>query len=212
MSSSVPLIRISPSEFQFSQTKSGYSSRLRLTNLQQRPVGFKFKTNAPHKFLVKPVVCALTKKGMAVDVIVKSTSAITDTDRFLIQTVALSGDEADGLDSSKWRKLDPTRIMEDLIQCTHGRRASISSHGSLSPPASPPLVAVSHVYDSEQQPMLPRIDEKPSSGSQQLAKRVFMLMPGIDMSDWSWTEFALFGAICMAIGFFLPAIRYVLLN
>ncbi|KAJ1937112.1 hypothetical protein FBU59_004854 [Linderina macrospora] len=224
-SSSLPLIRISPSEFQFSQTKSGYSSRLRLTNLQQRPVGFKFKTNAPHKFLVKPVVCALTKKGMTVDVIVKSTSAITDTDRFLIQTVALSGDEADGLDSSKvrpkdivseptknWRKLDPTRIMEDLIQCTLGRRASISSHGSLSPPASPSLVAVSHVYDSMQQQMLPSIEEKPSSGGQLLAKRVFMLMPGIDMSDWSWTEFALFGAICMAIGFFLPAVRYVLLN
>ncbi|KAJ1823975.1 hypothetical protein LPJ73_009357, partial [Coemansia sp. RSA 2703] len=87
--------------FQFVESQTGYTSRLRLTSLQQQAVGFKFKTNAPHKFLVKPVVCALTKKGTTVDVIVKSTSPITDADRFLIQTVALDANEAEGLDSTK---------------------------------------------------------------------------------------------------------------
>ncbi|KAI8321565.1 hypothetical protein GQ54DRAFT_179700 [Martensiomyces pterosporus] len=218
---SLPLIRISPSEFQFTESKAGYSSRLRLTSLQQRPVGFKFKTNAPHKFLVKPVVCSLTKKGMTVDVIVKSTSPISEADRFLIQTVALSPDEADGLDSAKWRRLDPSRIMEDLIQCTIGRRASVSSQGSISPPSSPSLLAVSHIYDPQTQQHLyhqqqrvwqpeasAKCDQKPGVS---LAKRVYGLVPGIDLADWSWSELALFGAICMLIGFFLPAIRYALM-
>ncbi|KAJ1961254.1 hypothetical protein GGI12_003348 [Dipsacomyces acuminosporus] len=219
---SLPLIRISPSEFQFTESKSGYSSRLRLTNLQQRPVGFKFKTNAPHKFLVKPVVCSLPKKGMAVDVIVKSTSPINDSDRFLIQTVALSPDEAEGLDSAKWRTLDPSRIMEDLIQCTIGRRrSSVSSQGSISslqPPSSPSLLAVSHVYYSQHQQRhgqhlgsMQEQQQKHPQAAASFAKAFYDLIPGIDISDWSWSELALFGAICMLLGFFVPAIRYALL-
>ncbi|KAI9503791.1 hypothetical protein GGI25_003826 [Coemansia spiralis] len=209
---SLPLIRISPSEFQFSESRAGYTSRLRLTNLQNQAVGFKFKTNAPHKFLVRPVVCSLTKKGMAIDVVVKSTSPINDADRFLIQTVALDIDEAEGLDSTKWRTLDPTRIMEDLIHCTLGRRrSSVSSQDSLSPPASPTLVAVSHVYD----PYTPlpshksyeKQDERFANG---LARRFYDILPGIDLNDWSWSEFGLFVAACFILGFLVPVFRYAL--
>ncbi|KAJ2600547.1 hypothetical protein H4R99_003307 [Coemansia sp. RSA 1722] len=222
MSAVLPLIRISPSEFQFTESRSGYTSRLRLTSLQNQAVGFKFKTNAPHKFLVKPVVCSLTKKGMAVDVIVKSTSPITDSDRFLIQTVALGFDEAEGLDSAKWRKLDPSRIMEDLIHCTAGRRrSSVSSHGSAS--GSPPLMALSHVYDpfAQQQQQhqtmyskeslyqpLPTHTESEKAMATSLTKRFYQLMPGIDVSDWSWSEFAMFVMACMLLGFIWPAVSY----
>ncbi|KAJ2830256.1 hypothetical protein GGI24_001948 [Coemansia furcata] len=218
---SLPLIRISPSEFQFTESGSGYTSRLRLTSLQHQAVGFKFKTNAPHKFLVKPVVCSLTKQGMTVDVIVKSTSPITDADRFLIQTVALAENEAEDLDSAKWRTLDPSRIMEDLIHCTSGgRRSSISSSlRSTSPQRSPPspgnpsLVAVSHVFDPHAQISNHNQKSEYSAAgttgtSAAWAKRFYAIMPGIDVDDWSWTEFAMFAASCILLGFFLPVIRY----
>ncbi|KAJ2554134.1 hypothetical protein EV175_002695 [Coemansia sp. RSA 1933] len=207
----LPLIRISPSEFQFSESRTGYISRLRLTNLQGQAVGFKFKTNAPHKFLVRPVVCSLTAKGMSVDVVVKSTSPITLADRFLIQTVALAAKEAEGLDSTKWRTLDPSRIMEDLIHCTTGRRrSSISSQDSTSPPASPTLVTVSHVYDSYMPTQNHIADEKRDERlANALAKRVYAMVPGIDLNDWSWIEFALFATACFIMGFFLPVIRYI---
>ncbi|KAJ2785692.1 hypothetical protein H4R18_000383 [Coemansia javaensis] len=213
---SLPLIRISPSEFQFAESRSGYTSQLRLTSLQDQAVGFKLKTNAPQKFLVKPVVCSLLQRGMTVDVVVKSTAPITADDRFLIQTVALAPEEAACLDSAKWRTLDPSRIMEDLIYCTMGRRRpSVSSHGSGSPPGSPAsLVAVSPVYSSR--PPVPAA-RPPSLGekaerrlAEGLARRVYDLMPGIDVADFSWPELALFAATCFALGFVLPLLRYML--
>ncbi|KAJ2822347.1 hypothetical protein IWW50_004251 [Coemansia erecta] len=208
---SLPLIRISPSEFQFTESQTGYTSRLRLTSLQGQAVGFKFKTNAPHKFLVKPVVCSLTKKGMSVDVVVKSSGPITDADRFLIQTVALATDEAEDLDSAKWRTLDPARIMEDLIYCTVGRRRS-SSQSSGSQSDSAPLVSVSDIYSSSpyqehQQYLAEKTDRRLANG---LAKRVYAMMPGLDIADFSWYEFAMFAAACFAIGFLLPLVRFML--
>ncbi|KAJ2716154.1 hypothetical protein H4S00_004628 [Coemansia sp. D1744] len=205
---SLPLIRISPSEFQFTECRTGYTSRLRLTSLQGQAVGFKFKTNAPHKFLVKPVVCSLTKKGMSVDVVVRSSSPITDVDRFLIQTVALAADEAEDLDSAKWRTLDPSRIMEDLIYCTIGRRRSSSqSSGSQS---DSPLVSVSNIYSpspyQEQQYFAEKGDRRLANS---LAKRVYAMMPALDIADFSWYELVLFAATCFAIGFLLPLIRHV---
>ncbi|KAJ1834149.1 hypothetical protein LPJ63_002173 [Coemansia sp. RSA 2711] len=208
---SLPLIRISPSEFQFTQTSSGYTSRLRLTSLQSQAVGFKFKTNAPHKFLVKPVVCSLTQKGMSVDVVVKSSSPITDVDRFLIQTVALAADEADNLDSTKWRTLDPSRIMEDLIYCTVGRRRSASQSSASASQSDTPMVAVANVYSTFPYTPPHSVSEKPDARlASSLARRIYATMPGLDISDFSWSEFALFAATCFALGFLLPLIRYLL--
>ncbi|KAJ1799723.1 hypothetical protein LPJ75_006620, partial [Coemansia sp. RSA 2598] len=143
---------------------------------------------------------------------------------FLIQTVALGPEEAEDLDSAKWRKLDPARIMEDLIHCTAGRRrSSVSSHGSS--PGSPPLVALSHTYDpfahhhQQQQGMygkgtlyrpLPMHTESEKAMATSLTKRFYQLMPGIDISDWSWSEFAMFVMACVLLGFIWPAIRYAI--
>ncbi|PIA15238.1 hypothetical protein COEREDRAFT_82208 [Coemansia reversa NRRL 1564] len=213
---SLPLIRISPSEFQFAESRTGYTSRLRLTSLQHQAVGFKFKTNAPHKFLVKPVVCSLTNKGATVDVVVKSTSPITDVDRFLIQTVALAPEEAEDLDSTKWRKLDPSRIMEDLIYCTMAQRrlsvSSVSSQGSVSPTKSSIMPAVSYVYDpysyqEQSQYTNEKTEHKFATG---LAKRLYSVLPGIDVNEISWSEFALFATTCFILGFLIPLVRLIL--
>ncbi|KAJ1679548.1 hypothetical protein EV182_001821 [Spiromyces aspiralis] len=110
-------MRITPSEFQFQETKVGYVSKLRLINLRSRPVGFKLKTNRPRKFLVKPVVGVLLNKGDSIEVTVKSSEPITDNARFLIQTALLSQDEASRLDSTYWKSLDEERIMEDIVGC-----------------------------------------------------------------------------------------------
>ncbi|KAI9472751.1 hypothetical protein LPJ78_001449 [Coemansia sp. RSA 989] len=203
---SLPLIRISPSEFQFTETRSGYTSRLRLTSLQHQAVGFKFKTNAPHKFLVKPVVCSLPQKGMSVDVIVKSSSPITDVDRFLIQTVALAAEEAENLDSTKWRTIDPSRIMEDLVFCTIARRRSASQSSSQS--GNSPLLAVSDMQHFTTQQVLDEKSDRRLANS--FAKRVYAMVPALDIADFSWFEFALFAAICFMLGFALPLARHLL--
>ncbi|KAJ2795819.1 hypothetical protein H4R21_004962 [Coemansia helicoidea] len=215
----LPLIRVQPAEFQFAEARAGYTSQLRLTSLQSQAVGFKLKTNAPHKFLVKPVVWALTEQGMTVDVVVRSTTPITDADRFLIQTVALAPDEAACLDSAKWRTLDPARIMEDLIHCTMGHRrssvSSVSSHSSDSQPESSPLLAITHTARSAATPAggprqtaSEKAERRLADG---LARRIYGMLPGIDVADFSWTEFALFAAACFVLGFLLPLLRSTLL-
>ncbi|KAJ3281349.1 hypothetical protein HK104_011514 [Borealophlyctis nickersoniae] len=54
-------LTVSPADFQFTHTRMnvGYISKITLTNRNPRPVGFKFKTNAPARYSVKPVVGAL---------------------------------------------------------------------------------------------------------------------------------------------------------
>ncbi|KAJ2331638.1 hypothetical protein GGI00_003164 [Coemansia sp. RSA 2681] len=116
--------------------------------------------------------------------------------------------------------------MEDLIHCTSGgRRSSISPSlrsvsplrlSSSPPPANPSLVAVSHIYDSHAQyAHMPSQHQKAeysivttTTASAAWAKRFYAVMPGIDVDDWSWAEFAMFAATCILLGFFLPVIRY----
>ncbi|KAJ3280954.1 hypothetical protein HK104_000304, partial [Borealophlyctis nickersoniae] len=74
----------------------GFISKITLTNRQPRPVGFKFKTNAPARYSVKPVVGMLDANG-SVDVFVRSETTIHPGDRFLLQNMALTKDEAANL-------------------------------------------------------------------------------------------------------------------
>ncbi|KAJ2910273.1 hypothetical protein GGI21_001036 [Coemansia aciculifera] len=115
--------------------------------------------------------------------------------------------------------------MEDLIHCTAGGRRSSTSPSlcSVSPlrlssasspprPVNPSLVAVSHVYDLHGQydhmPSQHQKAEYTTTTSAAWVKRFYAVMPGIDVDDWSWTEFAMFVAACILLGFFLPVIRY----
>ncbi|CAO3677729.1 unnamed protein product [Umbelopsis ramanniana] len=147
-----PAIRISPPEFQFyaSRSSSGYISRLTIRNLIDRPVGFKFKTNAPARYSVKPVLASLAPNAV-MEVYVRSDSEVMPEDKFLIQSLPLTPGEAqDKLSSSTWRLLDRRRITENLINCTmmRGFRAHTISQSStrsptpskfsqLTPPSSP---------------------------------------------------------------------------
>ncbi|KAJ1977403.1 hypothetical protein H4R34_003597 [Dimargaris verticillata] len=133
MASSGPLIRISPSEFHFTaskETPGGYVGRLVVKNLRPSPVGFKFKTNAPEKFSVKPVLGSLERLGESVEIVVRSLSKVKPEDKFLIQTIQLTREESAGLNATK-------RIREGFINC---RMASAGSS-----PTSP-LLRQSHHY------------------------------------------------------------------
>ncbi|KAG0379456.1 hypothetical protein BGX24_000342 [Mortierella sp. AD032] len=52
------VLRISPQQFYFtaSRVSPGQVSKVKLKNLSSSPVGYKFKTNAPMKYSVKPVL------------------------------------------------------------------------------------------------------------------------------------------------------------
>ncbi|OZJ04168.1 hypothetical protein BZG36_03118 [Bifiguratus adelaidae] len=113
-----PSLRIAPSTFQFFPSKSkGYVSRLTVKNLLDKPIGFKFKTNTPHRYSVKPVFAVLDAH-MSIDVHVKADTQPEAHDRFLIQSTALTTQEAQGMDYTAWKALPRARMAENLIKCT----------------------------------------------------------------------------------------------
>ncbi|KAM3586309.1 hypothetical protein VKS41_002831 [Umbelopsis sp. WA50703] len=136
-----PAIRISPPEFQFyaSRSSSGYISRLTIRNLIDRPVGFKFKTNAPARYSVKPVLASLAPNAV-MEVYVRSDSEVMPEDKFLIQSLPLTSAETfEKLTSTTWRLLDRRRITENFINCTmmRGFRThTLSSSSTRSPTPS----------------------------------------------------------------------------
>ncbi|KAJ1990514.1 hypothetical protein H4R33_001692 [Dimargaris cristalligena] len=133
--SSGTLIRVTPSELHFgsaTDSAGGYVGRLIIKNMRSNSVGFKFKTNAPEKFSVKPVLGSLTEIGQTVEITVRSLQPISPDDRFLIQTIHLSPEEARSLSSSMWRTFSSQRIREGFINCRLAT-ASPSNSPSLSP-------------------------------------------------------------------------------
>ncbi|KAJ1915858.1 hypothetical protein IWQ60_008304 [Tieghemiomyces parasiticus] len=106
-------------------------------------VGFKFKTNAPDKFSVKPVLGALTQLAETVEVTVRSLQPISPEDQFLIQTIHLAPEECQGLNSAKWRTFHSRRIHEGFINCRTSpstgcspRMTPVPSQTLYSPPSS----------------------------------------------------------------------------
>ncbi|CAO3663489.1 unnamed protein product [Umbelopsis ramanniana] len=91
-----PVIRISPPEFQFYPVRqgAGFTARLHVKNLIENSVAFKFKTNAPTRYSVKPVLAVL-HPGDAIETYVRSETPISDQDKFLIQSVPLTEEESD---------------------------------------------------------------------------------------------------------------------
>ncbi|GJJ72332.1 hypothetical protein EMPS_04689 [Entomortierella parvispora] len=112
------LLRVSPPGFQFSASKvmPGQFAKLKLENHTSSPVGFKFKTNAPMKYSVKPVL-GVIPAGETIKISVRSDSWISPQDRFLLQSVSLSALEAENLTPISWKDLDRTRLSENYIPC-----------------------------------------------------------------------------------------------
>ncbi|KAF9162626.1 hypothetical protein DFQ26_003379 [Actinomortierella ambigua] len=94
-----------------------------MKNLWSTPVGYKFKTNAPLRYSVKPVLGVMAP-GQTIEVF------------------ALSEAESEKIDSISWRALDARRIVETYIQCSsasplslkdqHDDNSSVSSRSSMS--------------------------------------------------------------------------------
>ncbi|KAG0335890.1 hypothetical protein BG000_007144 [Podila horticola] len=88
------LVHITPHIFQFSASKvsTGQVAKVKLKNTSSTPVGYKFKTNAPQKYSVRPVF-GVMMPGDSVKVFVRSEGWINPQDRFLLQSIALGDEE-----------------------------------------------------------------------------------------------------------------------
>ncbi|KAF8982351.1 Motile sperm domain-containing protein 2 [Haplosporangium bisporale] len=100
-----------------SKVSSGLVSKLKIKNLQPTPVGYKFKTNAPLRYSVKPVLGVLVP-GQSIEVFVRCESWVNPQDRFLLQSVGLTEEESQYIDATTWKELDRRRIIESFIQCS----------------------------------------------------------------------------------------------
>ncbi|KAI8823599.1 uncharacterized protein EV422DRAFT_361616 [Fimicolochytrium jonesii] len=113
-------LTLSPCDLFFTPTRSnvGVIAKITLHNTHHsgNAVGYKIKTNAPARYSVKNVIGVLPQGGMC-DVLVRSESTIQPDDRFLLQTIRLSEEEAKRLDSTKWRTLDRARMTDTFIDC-----------------------------------------------------------------------------------------------
>ncbi|KAF9538843.1 hypothetical protein EC957_006163 [Mortierella hygrophila] len=113
------VLRISPQQFHFtaSRVSPGQVSKVKLKNLSTSPVGYKFKTNAPMKYSVKPVLGVLDPDE-SVKIFVRCDNWISPQDRFLLQTIVLKdNEEAQSINSRSWKSLDPKRFIECYIPC-----------------------------------------------------------------------------------------------
>ncbi|KAF8934128.1 hypothetical protein BGZ58_005917 [Dissophora ornata] len=136
-----------------SRVSPGQVSKVKLKNLAPVPVGYKFKTNAPMKYSVKPVLGVLGP-GESIKIFVRSDSWISPQDRFLLQTIGLTEEEGQALDPRSWKTLDSKRFNESYIPCTATSALSLrdpeddagswsSSSATSSAASSPPF----HAYD-----------------------------------------------------------------
>ncbi|KAJ3183892.1 hypothetical protein HDU87_006009 [Geranomyces variabilis] len=131
---SVANLTLSPPDLVFQPTRSqiGVIAKVTLHNVhpsRHRPVAYKIKTNAPARYSVKPVLGVLAP-GAMMDVLVRSEAAIQPEDRFLLQTIALTDDEASNMDSEKWRTLDRSRMIDTFIFCKQSTRPRAISSSS----------------------------------------------------------------------------------
>ncbi|RKP15398.1 hypothetical protein BJ684DRAFT_18277 [Piptocephalis cylindrospora] len=123
-------LRISPPDLTFSPSKTrSYTKVGRLTlsypadAAGSNPVqhlGFKFKTNAPDRYSVKPVLGVLAP-GAQVDVYVRCEGfGVHMGDRFLVQIATLTEEEAGSLNARTWRELGEDRLGSTFIPCVGG--------------------------------------------------------------------------------------------
>ncbi|KAG0349494.1 Motile sperm domain-containing protein 2 [Podila humilis] len=147
------ILRISPQTFQFTASKvsSGLVSQIKIKNVLPTPVGYKFKTNAPLRYSVKPVLGVLAP-GESIKVFVRCESWVNPQDRFLLQSVNLTEEESQYIDAATWKDLSRRRIIESFIQCssssTLAMRDPQDDGGSLSSTSSSSSTGSSGSYST----------------------------------------------------------------
>ncbi|TPX55911.1 hypothetical protein PhCBS80983_g04931 [Powellomyces hirtus] len=156
-------VTLTPSTLFFAPTRStvGVIAKITLQNAHDAgAVGFKIKTNAPARYSVKPVLGVLLP-GAVVHVLVRSEAPIQpDHDRFLLQTIPLSDEEAQRMDPAKWRTLDRSRMADTFISCKASptRPRTLSSSSSYtsstgSPPRTTSGIAASSAPAASHRPL-----------------------------------------------------------
>ncbi|KAI9199445.1 PapD-like protein [Polychytrium aggregatum] len=129
-------LQIAPPIFVFAASRIhvGYISRITLTNTSaSAAVAFKFKTNAPTRYSVKPVY-GILEPSKSMEVLVRCESSLESQDRFQLQVVTLQSEETARFASTSWKSVAATRIKDLLLDCrlmqnttpgpTVGRKAS----------------------------------------------------------------------------------------
>ncbi|KAI8589445.1 hypothetical protein BDZ88DRAFT_418210 [Geranomyces variabilis] len=193
---SVANLTLSPPDLVFQPTRSqiGVIAKVTLHNVHpsgHRPVAYKIKTNAPARYSVKPVLGVLVP-GAMMDVLVRSEAPIQPEDRFLLQTIALTDEEALNMDSEKWRTLDRSRMIDTFIFCkqsTRPRTISSSSQKTPETTTSSSTSATSSLLSSSSL-------RQPSALSQVRVTKV---------------DLAVFSIVCLLLGIVLPYTRSLML-
>ncbi|KAI8907775.1 hypothetical protein DFJ77DRAFT_177822 [Powellomyces hirtus] len=196
-------VTLTPSTLFFAPTRStvGVIAKITLQNAHDAgAVGFKIKTNAPARYSVKPVLGVLLP-GAVVHVLVRSEAPIQpDHDRFLLQTIPLSDEEAQRMDPAKWRTLDRSRMADTFISCkaSHSRPRTLSSSSSYtSSTGSPPrttsgIAASSHRPPSLSKSQPARPPSSPPTPTTTLQIRVTKL------------DLLVFSFVCLVLGGIMP--------
>ncbi|KAI9595691.1 hypothetical protein BDF19DRAFT_413573 [Syncephalis fuscata] len=130
-------IRVSPSEFTFQTSKTHPQVLVGRVSLRivaaDAPIGFKFKTNAPDRYSVRPVLGVLSPLGESVEIFARCEGAIQPDDRFMIESITLTEEEAQQFDSKKqWKSFDRRRIVENFIHCRMPSQPSSSNSSTTS--------------------------------------------------------------------------------
>ncbi|KAJ3049245.1 Motile sperm domain-containing protein 2 [Rhizophlyctis rosea] len=204
------LLAISPPDFRFTDSRLsvGFISRLTLTNRNTKPVGFKFKTNAPARYSVKPVLGTL-EPNASVDVFVRSETQINATDRFLLQTTLLTLEEASGINATTWKQLDRRRMSETFIDCRL-RDGSIPSKSLTHSPSQSSLRSATHTPSTSVQ-SYSSLSSKPSKPSlkqplnnAEKAQQITRAMTAMTAARYNKLQAVIISAVCLVLGILVP--------
>ncbi|KAI9090499.1 hypothetical protein DFS34DRAFT_344201 [Phlyctochytrium arcticum] len=182
-----PHVVPSPLDLYFTPTRSnvGLIAKVSLQSTHgTRPIGYKLKTNAPARYSVKPVLGVLWD-GKSLDVLVRSEGGLHPQDRFLLQTVVLTEEEAKDLDAAKWKTLDRRRMVDTFLDCKHSSLRLRGSNDSLTTQSTIP----------QPQPSPPPPSYNPSTTTQtqtDLSVRVTKL------------DLIVFSCLCLVLGILMP--------
>ncbi|KAJ3035495.1 hypothetical protein HDV00_003701 [Rhizophlyctis rosea] len=196
------LLAITPPEFRFTDSRLsvGYISRLTLTNRNNKPVGFKFKTNAPARYSVKPVLGTL-EPNASVDVFVRSETQINLTDRFLLQTLILSNEEASAVNATMWKQLDKRRMADTFIDCRLRDGAGAGKLGSS--PSQSQLDASIHRSTSQTFSVTPK-SSSPSTTASHKARALTHTVTAMTTARYTKLQTILISAVCLVLGILVP--------
>lgn len=117
------------------------------------PIAYKFKTNAPKRYSVRPVV-GLVPQGGEIEVMIKCENEPEKDDRFLVMSKSLAVDFVGVVNSAYIRSIEASLFTETVIKCRSSSRSN-----ALEPipiPSRPPSQLISSVSSN-----IPQLSSSP---------------------------------------------------